>query len=106
LKFCLEHVVAEVFGQAGAAAVAAGDAGAEGASEEPLRVRWVEAYFPFTSPSWELEVYWQGDWLELLGCGVVQQSLPKSAGLLTIPHPPSPPSPPLLTGSPLPRHPR
>ncbi|KAG0638894.1 hypothetical protein HOY80DRAFT_887104 [Tuber brumale] len=48
---------------------------------EPLRVRWVEAYFPFTSPSWELEVYWQGDWLELLGCGVVKQSLPKNAGI-------------------------
>jgi len=26
-------------------------------------------------------VYWQGDWLELLGCGVVKQSLPKNAGL-------------------------
>ncbi|RPB05553.1 phenylalanyl-tRNA synthetase [Choiromyces venosus 120613-1] len=49
--------------------------------DEPLRVRWVEAYFPFTSPSWELEVYWQGNWLELLGCGVVQQSLPKNAGV-------------------------
>jgi len=30
-----------------AAAAAAGDAGAEGASEESLRVRSVEAYFPF-----------------------------------------------------------
>ncbi|PWW77552.1 phenylalanyl-tRNA synthetase [Tuber magnatum] len=55
--------------------------GINGASEEPLRVRWVEAYFPFTSPSWELEVYWQGNWLELLGCGVVQQSLPKNADI-------------------------
>ncbi|KAG0128914.1 hypothetical protein HOY82DRAFT_20383 [Tuber indicum] len=81
LKLCLEHVVAEVFGQARVAAIAASGAGAEGVSEEPLRVRWVEAYFPFTSPSWELEVYWQGDWLELLGCGVVKQSLPKNAGI-------------------------
>ena len=39
LKLGLEHVVAEVFGQARAAAAAAGDAGAEGASEESLRVR-------------------------------------------------------------------
>ena len=93
LKFCLEHVVAEVFGHARAAAAATGSADVEGESEEPLRVRWVEAYFPFTSPSWELEVHWQGNWLELLGCGVVQQSLPKSAGLLNIPHPlSSPPS--------------
>ncbi|OOF99425.1 hypothetical protein ASPCADRAFT_41141, partial [Aspergillus carbonarius ITEM 5010] len=42
---------------------------------EPLKVRWVEAYFPFTSPSWELEVFWQGDWLEVLGCGVIKQEL-------------------------------
>ena len=51
----------------------------------------MEAYFPFTSSSWELEVYWQVSWLELLGSGVVQQSLPKSAGLSTIPHPLPPP---------------
>lgn len=48
-------------------------------SEDPLRVRWVEAYFPFTSPSWELEVWWQGDWLEVLGCGVVLQRLLKNS---------------------------
>ena len=39
LKLGMEHGVAEVFGQARAAVAAAGDAGAEGASEEPLRVR-------------------------------------------------------------------
>ncbi|KAI9804581.1 MAG: hypothetical protein M1833_006654 [Piccolia ochrophora] len=47
----------------------------------PLRIRWIEAYFPFTSPSWELEVFWEGDWLELLGCGVVRQFLPVAAGV-------------------------
>ncbi|WWC87942.1 phenylalanine-tRNA ligase [Kwoniella dendrophila CBS 6074] len=40
---------------------------------EPLKVRWIEAYFPFTTPSYEVEVFWQGEWLELLGCGVVMQ---------------------------------
>lgn len=44
-------------------------------------MRWVPTYFPFTSPSWELEVAWGGDWLELLGCGVVQQHLPINAGV-------------------------
>jgi len=39
LKLGQEDVVAEVFGQARAVAVAAGDVGAEGASEVPLRVR-------------------------------------------------------------------
>ena len=60
-------------------AAAAGDSSAT--DQAPLRVRWVEAYFPFTSPSWELEVYWQGDWLEVLGSGVVRQDLLKTAGV-------------------------
>jgi len=47
----------------------------------PLKVRWVEAYFPFTSPSWELEVFWRGSWLELLGCGIVQQPILTTANL-------------------------
>ena len=34
-------------------------------------MRWVEAYFPFTEPSLELEVYYNNDWLEILGCGVI-----------------------------------
>ncbi|KAI0682446.1 phenylalanyl-tRNA synthetase [Cytidiella melzeri] len=42
--------------------------------DEPLRVRWIEAYFPFTSPSYEVEVFFNGKWLEILGCGVVLQS--------------------------------
>ncbi|PSR90558.1 phenylalanyl-tRNA synthetase [Coniella lustricola] len=71
LKRSLELMVVEIFTRAKAAA-ARRDAAYK---DEPLRVRWVEAYFPFTSPSWELEVYYGGDWLEVLGCGVTQQSL-------------------------------
>jgi len=49
--------------------------GVAGASESnPLRVRWIETYFPFTSPSFEVEVFFQGKWLEILGSGVVRQS--------------------------------
>lgn len=77
LKRSLEGVVVEIFTKAKEAAVRSGDASA--ANQEPLKVRWVEAYFPFTSPSWELEIWWQGDWLEVLGCGVVQQKLLKNA---------------------------
>jgi len=56
-------------------------AGVAGASkEEPLRVRWIEAYFPFTSPSYEVEVFFRGKWLEILGCGVVRQATLDRAG--------------------------
>ena len=79
LKRSLEGVVVEIFSKAKEAASAAGDSKAS--TEEPLKVRWIEAYFPFTSPSWELEVFWQGNWLELLGCGVVKQELPINAGV-------------------------
>jgi len=47
----------------------------------PLRVRWIPAYFPFTSPSYEVEVFFNGKWLEILGCGVVQQATLQHASI-------------------------
>lgn len=48
--------------------------------EKDLQVRWIDATFPFTSPSWEMEILYQGKWLEVLGCGVIRQDILKNAG--------------------------
>lgn len=44
-------------------------------------VRWVDEYFPFTDPSLELEVYYQDDWMEVLGCGVIHPEILSNAGI-------------------------
>ncbi|XP_044723995.1 tRNA synthetases class II core domain-containing protein [Hirsutella rhossiliensis] len=77
LKRSLENMVVDVFSRTKAAASRADP----DFVDEPLRMRWVEAFFPFTSPSWELEVYYAGNWLEVLGSGVVKQDLYTNAGV-------------------------
>lgn len=73
LKKTVEYIVNQVFEKAKESAKLAGST--EPYLNEPLKIRWVEAYFPWTSPSWEIEVWWKGEWLECCGCGVVQQQV-------------------------------
>ncbi|CAK9215369.1 unnamed protein product [Sphagnum troendelagicum] len=40
-----------------------------------VQMRWVDTYFPFTDPSYELEIFFQGKWMEVLGCGVTEQQI-------------------------------
>lgn len=76
LKRSVELVMAEVFERKLESMKR--EAGLELPAE--LRCRWIKAYFPWTAPSWEIEVWWQGDWLELCGCGLVQQNVLRNAG--------------------------
>ena len=40
-----------------------------------LEKRWRDDYFPFTEPSFELDVFFDGDWIEVLGCGVIHEGV-------------------------------
>ncbi|XP_033110989.1 phenylalanine--tRNA ligase, mitochondrial-like [Anneissia japonica] len=60
LKTTLEGCIQELFGSG-------------------LEIKWVDAEFPFTHPSWELEIKFQGEWLEVLGCGIMEQEIISSA---------------------------
>jgi phenylalanyl-tRNA synthetase alpha chain len=44
------------------------------------QMRWVEAYFPFTHPSFELEIFFDDKWVEMLGCGIIHQSVLEKSG--------------------------
>lgn len=39
--------------------------------------RWTESYFPFTHPSWELEIMINDNWMEVLGCGITEYNILK-----------------------------
>ena len=44
----------------------------------PIRFR--ASYFPFTEPSAEVDVQWNGRWLEIMGCGMVDPNVLKAVG--------------------------
>merc|ERR1712146_386616 len=61
LKDALEGLVVELFGD--------------------CERKWIDTYFPFTQPSFELEIFYNDDWLEVLGCGVIHHEVLRNAGL-------------------------
>jgi len=44
-------------------------------------MRWRDDFFPFTDPSFELDIFYDDDWMEVLGCGVVHHQVLRNAGL-------------------------
>lgn len=50
--------------------------------EEDLEIRFRPSYFPFTEPSAEVDVRRKdGNWLEVLGCGMVHPNVLRSVGI-------------------------
>lgn len=79
LKRTIELIVCEVFNRKLESMKAIQDVDHSEIPKE-LRMRWIKAYFPWTAPSWEIEVWWKGEWLELCGCGLVNQDVLVKAG--------------------------
>ncbi|CCD22687.1 phenylalanine--tRNA ligase NDAI_0A05320 [Naumovozyma dairenensis CBS 421] len=40
-----------------------------------VKMRWTNTTFPWTQPSWEIEIWWDNQWLEICGCGIIKQDL-------------------------------
>lgn len=47
---------------------------------EELPMLFRASYFPFTEPSAEVDVQWEGRWLEVLGCGMVDPNVLRAVG--------------------------
>ncbi len=62
LKETLVRLVKELFGQ-------------------DIEYRWNPCYFPFTHPSFELEIKFKGEWMEMLGSGIMRQEILEKGGV-------------------------
>jgi phenylalanyl-tRNA synthetase alpha chain len=49
--------------------------------KEDLQVRFRPSFFPFTEPSAEMDMSWNGGWLEIGGCGMVHPNVLKHVNI-------------------------
>lgn len=61
LRSTLERLIKDIFGS-------------------ETETRWNSCYFPFTHPSFELEVKFRDEWVEMLGSGIMRQGILDCAG--------------------------
>lgn len=45
---------------------------------EFIQYRWLETVYPYTDPSYELEILKTGEWIEVFGCGVLRPAVLKN----------------------------
>ena len=48
---------------------------------DDVPIRFRSSYFPFTTPSMEVDMKYNNKWLELMGCGMVHQKVLKNVGI-------------------------
>ncbi|HJN38233.1 MAG TPA: phenylalanine--tRNA ligase subunit alpha [Gammaproteobacteria bacterium] len=46
-----------------------------------IRTKFRPSYFPFTEPSAEMDIIFNNDWLEVMGCGMVHPNVLKESGI-------------------------
>ena len=49
--------------------------------EKNIKTRFRPSYFPFTEPSAEMDILFNGKWLEVLGCGMVHPNVLKNVNI-------------------------
>jgi phenylalanyl-tRNA synthetase alpha chain len=49
--------------------------------EGDVDIRLRPSYFPFVEPGFEMDMRWRGDWLELVGCGLVHPRVLEMGGI-------------------------
>ncbi len=48
--------------------------------EDDVHIRFRPSFFPFTEPSVEVDMSWQGDWIEIAGAGMVDPHVLRAVG--------------------------
>ena len=46
-----------------------------------IKTRFRPSYFPFTEPSAEMDIMFNGKWLEVLGCGMIHPNVLKNVNI-------------------------